>query len=64
MDYNQELLNAFSESYQQSKDEASETENTNEAGSSDKKKQPTTQFSKDQLKEISQILANIQVPGI
>jgi len=62
MDYNQELLNALSESYQQSKEEASE-DNANEAGSSDKKK-PTTQFSKDQLKEISEILANIQVPGI
>jgi len=61
MDYNQELLNAISESYQQSKDEAGEGDNTNEAGSSDKKK-PTTQFSKDQLKEISEILANIQVP--
>jgi len=60
MDYNQELLNALSESYQQSKEEASE-DNANEAGSSDKKK-PTTQFSKDQLKEISEILANIQVP--
>jgi len=62
MDYNQELLNALSESYQQSKEEASEADNNdNEAGSSDKKK-PTTQFSKDQLKEISEILANIQVP--
>ncbi|OUM69385.1 hypothetical protein PIROE2DRAFT_2686 [Piromyces sp. E2] len=60
MDYNQELLNALSESYQQSKEDASE-DNANEAGSSDKKK-PTTQFSKDQLKEISEILANIQVP--
>jgi hypothetical protein len=59
MDYNQELLNALSESYQQSKEEADN--NDNEAGSSDKKK-PTTQFSKDQLKEISEILANIQVP--
>jgi len=62
MDYNQELLNALSESYQQSKEEASEAENTNEAGSSDKKKQPTTQFSEAQLKELSEILANIQVP--
>jgi len=62
MDYNQELLNALSESYQQSKEEASEADNNeNEAGSSEKKK-PTTQFSKDQLKEISEILANIQVP--
>lgn len=60
MDYNQELLNALSESYQQSKEEASE-DNANEAGSSDKKKS-TTKFSKDQLKEISEILANIQVP--
>jgi len=63
MDYNQELLNALSESYQQSKDETSETKNNNGAGSSDTKK-PATQFSKDQLKEISEILANIQVPGI
>jgi len=60
MDYNQELLNALSESYQQSKEEAGE-DNGNEAGSSESKK-PTTQFSKDQLKEISEILANIQVP--
>jgi len=63
MDYNQELLNALSESYQQSEDEASESKNNNEAGSSDTKKS-TTKFSKDQLKEISEILANIQVPGI
>jgi len=62
MDFNQELLNAISESYQQqSNDEASESENANEAASSGKKK-PTTQFSKDQLKELSEILANIQVP--
>ncbi|KAG4095583.1 adhesion regulating molecule [Neocallimastix lanati (nom. inval.)] len=61
MDYNQELLNALSESYQQSEDEASESKNNNEAGSSDTKKS-TTKFSKDQLKEISEILANIQVP--
>jgi len=60
MDYNQELLNALSESYQQSKEEAGE-DNANEAGASESKK-PTTQFSKDQLKEISEILANIQVP--
>jgi len=61
MDYNQELLNALSESYQQSKDEASESKNNNEAGSSDTKKS-ITKFSKDQLKEITEILTNIQVP--
>jgi len=64
MDYNQQLLNALSESYQQSKEDASDADNTNEAGSSGKKKQQTTQFSEDQLKELGEILANIQVPGI
>jgi len=62
MDYNQQLLNALSESYQQSKEDASDADNTNEAGSSGKKKQQTTQFSEDQLKELGEILANIQVP--
>lgn len=56
INYNQELFNVLNESYQQSKSESGDQDNKTD------EKKGNTLFTNDQLKELGDIISNIQVP--